>query len=108
MTLHLDDFRVEAVIGILPEERTGPQEIRIGLQADYDYKKGFLDYVPVRDTVRSMLQTKKYGLLEEALIDITHALGRNFPQLKKVNLKLSKPGILSDAAAGVSLEKEFN
>lgn len=39
MTIHIEDLRFQAIIGILDFERTTPQDVVVDLTIKYKYKK---------------------------------------------------------------------
>lgn len=107
MTLHIEELKVQAVIGIFPEERLAPQTILIEGEFSYPFKGKYLDYVDIREFIVHSLQEGKFGLLEEALTAVHDGLKRQFSELSAVKLKFQKPDILSDCSVGASLERRY-
>lgn len=103
MCILIKDLNFEAIIGILPEERQKPQKINISAKIKYRYKdsKDYLDYVKVANTIMECVQTKQYGLLEEALNDIAATCFKTFKKIKTLTLYIEKPDILQHCKVGM-------
>jgi len=105
MTIHIDDLRFPAVIGILETEREHPQEIRIDIEIDYAYREGgYLDYAAIAADVRKHLTGKRYGLLEEALLGVKTLLFERYPPISRLYCRIAKPRILPDCSVALSRE----
>ena len=103
MTVEIRKLRVEAVIGILPEERTAPQIVLVDLSAEYPYDgNGFLDYAALAELIRRTLIEERFGLLEEALTILKERIFTEYPQIERLELRLGKPDILDNAHVFVS------
>ena len=101
-TIHIEDLKVEAVIGILDFERVKPQPITIQCKIEYIKENDdFINYAEVVTFIEQMLVTQKYALIEEALDEIIEALIIKYKQIKSIRLKLSKPKILDNCIVGV-------
>lgn len=96
-TIYVESLTCEAVIGILPHERKMVQRVVAECEIGYLRERdSFIDYAEVSRVIVSMLQEGKYGLVEDALEEITAALKKAFPTIKSLRLKLCKPDILSN------------
>lgn len=102
MTIHIEDLKFKCIIGLLDFERHNPQEVIIDLTLEYHYKDEFINYAEVASLIESHLKEKKYELLEVALNNLLNLLSTNFPLIKKLNLKISKPDILPNCRVSVS------
>ncbi|MEA2100027.1 MAG: dihydroneopterin aldolase [Campylobacterota bacterium] len=108
MTIHVENLKFQAIIGILDFERVTPQDIVVNLTIDYDYKNEFINYAELVDIIKSDMIKNKFLLIEDALKQISQKLKKEFLSIKKLNLKISKPTILSDCIVSVSDNYEFN
>ncbi|PAF44779.1 dihydroneopterin aldolase [Helicobacter sp. 11S02596-1] len=108
LTLIIENFELEAIIGILDFERKIPQKILLEGVFTYDYHdKDFIDYIRVKNLIKELLETKQYGLIEEALLDIIKHLKQNFNPITSISLTLKKPQITNDCIVGVKVNKTF-
>ena len=104
----IEALEVEAIIGILPHERTQPQRILCECELLYrPRERRYLDYAAVAETIEETLQQHRFELLEEALEEIVAKIGRTYPDLESVRLKLTKPDILPHARVGVECLRTF-
>ena len=107
MTIHIEDFTFEVIIGLLDFERERPQRVIINLEASYDYSDdNFIDYADMVLLIQNELKEKRYELLENALIGLQEILYTTYPHLQALSLKISKPDILPNCT--VSLSKTWN
>jgi len=103
MKIEIRSLEVEAIIGILPEERHTPQKVLIDLEAEYRYQTGkYLDYTLLVTTLRHTLITGKFGLLEEALPVLKEHVMEEHPEIFSLFIRLSKPEILPECIVAVS------
>jgi dihydroneopterin aldolase len=101
-TIHIEDLKVEAIIGILPSERKSSQLIIANCEIVYEKRQDeFVNYAEVVSIIESMLIEQKYGLIEDALEELTATLYKKFNQIKSIKLKLAKPKILDNCIVGV-------
>jgi len=107
-TIYIEDLKIEAIIGILPSERKKTQKIIVNCKIVYERKLDeFINYAEVVSLVETMLVEKKYGLIEDALEELTTVLSEKFKQIKSIKLKLSKPQILDNCIVGVELYSKY-
>jgi len=107
MTIHIEALTFDVIIGLLDFERDRPQRVIIDLEASYDYKDDlFIDYAELVIEIKDELKTKRYELLENALLGLKERLSAAYPDLQTLSLKLSKPDILPECT--VSLSKTWN
>ncbi len=103
MRIEIRSLQIDAIIGILPEEREAPQRIVADLQAEYRYEAGdYLDYAAVAETIRHHLVEEKFGLLEEALLSLKEKIFAEYPLIESLELRLEKPEILRHCRVAVS------
>ncbi len=103
MKIEIRSLEIEAVIGILPIERQTPQRVIVDLEAEYRYKEGeFLDYAALTELIRKELIRGKFGLLEEALLELKERIFQEYPLIESLKLRLEKPEILPDCRVAVS------
>lgn len=107
MTIHIEDFTFDVIIGLLDFERDKPQRVIINLQAEYAYQDDiFIDYADIVLLIQNQLKEKRYKLLENALLGIKTLLLTTYPQIESLSLKISKPDILPQC--NVSLSETWN
>ena len=103
MKIEIRNLQIEAIIGILPEERTAPQRILVDLEAEYRYDgERYLDYAALVETIRRTLIEEKFGLLEEALPVLKGRIAADRPEILSLFIRLSKPDILKECVVAVS------
>lgn len=108
MTIHIQDLKFQCIIGILDFERVNPQDVIINLEIDYDYKDNFINYAEVVTLIKSDMIKNKFLLIEDALENLSLKLKKEFSTINKLNLKITKPSILSDCKVSVSNFYNFN
>lgn len=107
MTIHIEDLSFKCIIGLLDFERHNPQEVRIDLKLEYDYKDEFINYADLAALIEEQLQEKKYELIETALNELFDTIAQKFPLSKRLEIKISKPDILPNCRVSVSNVKVY-
>ncbi len=108
MTISIQGLRFQAILGILPHERTTPQTIEVSLKATYTYRKDrFLDYAKVRERIVTLVQREKFHLIEEALDYLFQDLKHRFPPIETLEITICKPDILPDCRVCVGDFRAF-
>ena len=108
MTLVIENFGFECIVGILKEERTKPQKVEITANIQYEHEKhGFLDYMKVCREIKREFSANRFRLLEDAVISVCNTLKSKNPQILKINIKILKPEVRTDAKVGVAYERSF-
>jgi len=103
MKILIEDLHFDAIIGILPQERTTPQRIRIECTIDYRYSDGnFINYADVAHHIEHSVQRNHFQLIEEALESLSSTLKIEFPLIQTLTLTLRKPDILANCSVGLS------
>jgi len=103
MTIHIDALTLDVIIGLLDFEREKQQRVIVDLEAEYAYEdEDFIDYADITLLIENELKSKRYKLLEEALIGIKTLLCLTYPQLQTLKLKITKPDILKQCRVALS------
>ena len=104
MKVYIENLTFDCIIGILDFERTTPQQVIINLSFKYKFNKDskeFVNYAEVATLIEKLMKEKQYLLIEDAIIDIKTTLKQVF-NIKKINLKITKPNILKNTTVSVS------
>jgi dihydroneopterin aldolase len=113
-TIYIRDLVFDAIIGVLPIERTTPQPICINLEVTVDTRaaarsrdlKDTLDYAALAEAVKH-LTIKAECLLVETLAAQIAELALAQPMASAVLVDINKPNALADAAGvGVRIYRE--
>ena len=107
MIIHIEDLKFQCIIGILDFERVNKQDVIINCEINYDYSNQFINYAEVVELIKNKMILEKFLLIEDALTDLSTNLKRNFPLINSLNLKITKPSILSDTQVSVSDSYKF-
>ncbi|PAF46003.1 dihydroneopterin aldolase [Helicobacter sp. 11S02629-2] len=100
------DSKLKAVIGILDSEAK-PQALKLKAKIKYEYEntnKAYLNYASILRCIESRLEEGGYGLLEDALLDISRLLFIKYPSIKSLDLSLIKLEIIEGAKVGARLK----
>ncbi len=97
MKILIEELTFDCIIGILDFERETPQKVIINISFDYNFtdKSTFIDYSKVVNEIESIMKEKKFELLEDAILHIDSFLRNNY-QIEKLDIKISKPNILTN------------
>ncbi len=102
MTIHIEDLKFKCIIGILDFERVTEQELIINVLIKYKYTDIFIDYSEISKFIKSHMKKNKFLLIEDALASLGENLKEIFPLINIVNLKITKPSIMTDCKVSVS------
>ncbi len=111
--IFLSGLRIEAMIGIYPDERNSSRpveiDLEIGLPGERVFKSGdvadTVDYATVTERIRDELGRVRYGLLEEMSQAIANIVLNEFGS-PWVRVTIVKTGVLGDGIkVGVSIER---
>ena len=102
MIIHVEDLTFQCIIGILDFERVTPQDIIINLTIEYTYKKNFINYAEVVQIIKKTMIKSEFLLIEEALDSLNLKLIKEFSSIKSMQIKITKPSIISDCKVSVS------
>ena len=105
MTIHIEDLEISAIIGILDFERIKKQTVIVDVRINYTYQENqFINYAEVISIIETMIISKKYKLLEDAVLDIQEKIVTRYAQINTFHLKISKPNIIKNANVALSVE----
>lgn len=113
MTLLIENYHLNALIGTMASEQSQAQPILIDLEVDYNYPqakeegKSHLDYMDILEVVQNKFATTQYLLLEDALQEITGWLKQCFPSINQITMCIKKPQACQKALVGARLEVTF-
>lgn len=110
--IRVEGLRVDCIVGILPEERTREQPLRVDLELRTDTREAghsgrisqTVDYDRVSREVAHLLRFRRYRLLEMAAHELCAMLLGVHPTVAQVRLRLTKPHALIGRAEGASVE----
>jgi dihydroneopterin aldolase len=111
--LFLRDVRLEAKVGIYKRERVTSQPIAIDLEIELPTDRVFatgkvadtIDYAVVVARIRTELEARRFGLVEELAEFIAGLLLEEFGA-PRVRVSIAKLGILKDVGrVGVTIER---
>ncbi len=109
MRILIEDLRFKAILGILPKERTTPQNLQIDCIIDYSYEvNNFINYAEVADAIVHTMQDERFELIETALQTVALKLKADFPLIETLDLTIRKPDILPNCTVGVSHQFSFH
>lgn len=101
MKIKITDLTFNAIIGILPQERTVEQQVVVNCSFKYNYSNGnFVDYAQITEQIKVLMIEKKFELLEDAVVYIKNYLSQSY-KIKKLKLCIAKPNILDDCVVEV-------
>ena len=110
MIISIEALTFECIVGILPEERTTPQVVQVDVTLEYLYEEHFIDYGKLVTLIKRVMKEGRFTLLEEALLSLEEEICKSIDEAIKVNrlqIKIAKPNILSDAKVALSLVREY-
>ena len=109
MRIHIKNLEIDAIIGILKKERTASQKLIADIKIDYKQKnrKDFIDYAEIIAKIEADIAKQKYTLLENALEGLKSIIKKSYPNIKKLQIRLIKPDIISNCQFGVSKKWKF-
>ncbi len=110
--IRVSDLRVDCVVGILPEERTREQPVRLDVEVRLDASAAAwsgkidltVDYDRMSQEIEALLRFRRYRLLEMAAEELCAMLLGVHPCLDQVQLGIQKPHALRGRAASVGVE----
>jgi len=103
MTIHIDALTLDVIIGLLDFERDRPQAVIVDLAVDYAYSEdAFIDYGDMVILLHNDLKSKRYILLEDALLGLKDILYAAYPHMQTLSIKISKPDIIAECSVALS------
>ena len=107
MRIEITDLTFTCIIGLLDFERVEEQRVVVDINIDYNYiKDNFINYVDITEIAKKTLKLNKFELLEDALNSIKENILKEFSNIERIYIKISKPDILDDCV--VSLSNSWN
>ncbi len=107
MKIHIEDLKFQCIIGILDFEREEVQDVTLNITIDYKYEDEFINYVDVTNLVKSTMCEEKFLLIEDALLELSKIVKKEFLKINTLYLKITKPSILPDCKVSVSNTYNF-
>ena len=108
MHIHIEALTFDVIIGLLDFEREREQKVIVDLEVSYDYStETFINYADMATLIKKVMKERKYLLLEEALLGIKTSLFTEYPHIKSLQVKITKPDILSDCNVALSESWKF-
>ena len=106
----IEELTVNAILGILPEERITPQPVVVDLQLQVDSRaaaqstriEDTLDYADLANKVQALIIDGKYLLIETLINDIAD-LCLSAPEASGVTVEVRKPKALANAVVGLRI-----
>jgi dihydroneopterin aldolase len=110
--IFIEGLRVDCVVGIYPHERRRPQPLFVELELGLDTAEaGYTgriaatcDYARVADEVATLLEFRRYKLLELAAEELAAMLFGVHPMLTEARIRLTKPEALRGRARAAGVE----
>lgn len=102
MTIHIQNLKFQAIIGILEHERELSQDVLVDATISYSYNESFIDYALLAELIKTHIQTQKFLLIEDALQSTISLLTAKHKEIDEIYLKITKPTILNECIVGVS------
>lgn len=118
MKIIIEDLKVSTIIGVNPNERVDKQEVSIDLEIWCDLQEGVktdkivdtIDYKIIKKEILSYVENSSYNLLETLAYKICKVVLQD-NRIKKVKVRVNKPGALSYAknvAIELSMKRKNN
>lgn len=112
--IHIQNLKVECLIGVRDYEKVQPQPLIVHLQCEYesaaalrsDCIKDAVDYSTLASEIKTFLTHHQFALLERLSCALICHLIKNFP-IQNIHLKIEKPKALNNLA-DVSIEMSAN
>lgn len=102
MTITINALTFETIIGLLPDERTNRQRVKVDVTIEYDFQDTYIDYAAITERIKQIMQEGEFLLIEEAILALKEALKADFPRIDTLTLAITKPDILPDCEVCVS------
>ena len=106
-TTGLSQLRVDCIVGIYPHERAATQTVLLDLELDYDFAPAAasdaipdaVDYDGVASSVTTLLQERRFQLLESMAEHTSQMLFDREPRIRAVRMTIRKPAAVPAADA---------
>lgn len=100
--IELSEVILEASVGIFAQEREHKQRVQIDASAYYDFRGETLDYDELLESIRSLVKSRHFDLLEELAFHIIDTL-KGFKRVTRTFVKVTKLDVYSDAKVSVTI-----
>jgi dihydroneopterin aldolase len=107
MTIEIEDFYFNVIIGVLDKERITPQKVIIHFVGKYTYNGKYINYALVKEYIQNTLINEKFFVLEEALIYLLDNIKVNFKNFEYLYIQIKKPSIIENAVVCVADERSY-
>jgi FolB domain-containing protein len=113
--IFIEELRVDCIVGIYPHEREQTQPLLVELELGLDTSEAAYtgriaatcDYARVADEVATLLEFRRYKLLEMAAEELAAMLVGVHPVISDLRIRLHKPQALARARlAGVEISRQ--
>ena len=111
-TIHIENLRVQCIIGVHPHERKQPQPLVISASFPSDFSRpgesgrleDTVDYSAMAQAIRDFARAGQYQLLETLARRLAEHVGQRFG-LARLHLHIRKPEAIGESdGAAVSLD----
>ncbi|MCK5581761.1 MAG: dihydroneopterin aldolase [Candidatus Omnitrophica bacterium] len=112
--IHINDLKLQAIIGTNPDERKNLQDIAINISFEYDATKAAtsdelndaVDYQLLEQKIINFVKNAKFQLLE-TLTDRVLSIVLEDPKVLSARVLIDKPNALNSAnTVGVEMERK--
>ena len=101
----LKNLRVDCIVGVYPHEREQTQALFLDLALDYDFGQAAesdairdaVDYDDVAASVTTLIQTRRFQLIETMAEATAAMLLERLPTVRAVHLTITKPAAVPAA-----------
>lgn len=116
-TLFIKQLRLNAKLGVLAWENSIKQPIMLNVTYSYNTKLACssdeitqaLDYTKIIETIKQVINSKQFKLIEHLAETIAQTLLSNFALINELTLELTKPHIIANTKAiGISIKRTRN
>ncbi len=107
MKIHMHDVRLHVSLGIHPWEQDTLREVQLNLTLEFNGQHAAatddiaqtIDYSAVEESLRILLASRHWSLIETLVEAALDKLMQQFPLIENAELKITKPGALRFAPA---------
>lgn len=115
MKIKIKDLKIQGIIGIYQKEKLEKQTILVNLEIDYDegdsknsdnIDEG-LNYHPICEYIRNLIENNQYGLIEKLVNDIGNYV-ISLDKVKTAYVEVDKPEAPIEGLRSVSVSEIFS
>jgi dihydroneopterin aldolase len=100
--IKIQNYQLDAILGVLDFERVNTQRIEIDFQCTYRDKENYIDYMSIANFIKDAIIDNKYLLIEDAIDDICENLEKEYDNMKDIYLQIKKIDVLESGYVSVS------